>query len=193
MELLTPHMGHIRMGYQILDRSIKMFNIRYQIFNNNFDDFVGQNGIFQMECNGHLYGEIYSLELVDDIDKVSIYDWFERLIKVSYDLLIRDYVVLSDVESYNTWIEFKRVDLDLLIGIVQSPKKEGTSAIEYFIEEKKYVNWYNQRVSLKQFLEEVVRNATEYLNYVIAHNGESDIFNKQKILIEKLHKQIMEI
>ena len=40
-----------------------MFKINYRIIANDYDDFIGQNGFFQIKCNGYDYGEIYPKEI----------------------------------------------------------------------------------------------------------------------------------
>ena len=42
------------------------------------------------------------------MDKVLICGWLERLLKVTKYLRTKSYVVLNDVDLYDTWIEFKR-------------------------------------------------------------------------------------
>lgn len=44
---------------------------------------------------------MYPKEIETIMDKVSLYDWFERLARVINILNIKEYVVLSDIESYN--------------------------------------------------------------------------------------------
>ena len=78
-----------------------MFKINYRIVHSRYDDFIGQHGFFQIICNGNKYGEMYSKEIETIMDKVSLYDWFERLARVINILNIKEYVVLSDIESYN--------------------------------------------------------------------------------------------
>ena len=166
-----------------------MFKIRYKIINSDYDDFVGQNGFFQLECNGYLYGEIYPIEFENVMDKVSIYDWFERLIRVSFNILKKNYVVLSDVESYNTWIEFKKENKNLIISIVQACK-DSTKDIEYHLIKTKYGEWYGQKVLLYQFIEEVTFNANKYIKYVICHNKTNKTFKKLKDDIEYLYSLV---
>ena len=76
-----------------------MFKINYRIVANEYDDFIGQNGFFQINCNGYDYGEIYPKEIEEVMEKTSLYDWFERLTRVVKNLETKEYVVLSDVES----------------------------------------------------------------------------------------------
>ena len=79
-----------------------MFELNYRIVHSEYDDFIGQNGFFQIKCNECIYGEIYPKELETIMDKVSLYDWFERLARVIKYLMTKDYVAISDVESYIT-------------------------------------------------------------------------------------------
>lgn len=85
-----------------------MFTLDYRIVHSEYDDFIGENGFLQIKCNECKYGEMYPKELETIMDKVSLYDWFDRLVRVVKNLLTKDYVALSDVESYNTWIEFHK-------------------------------------------------------------------------------------
>ena len=91
-----------------------MFELYYRVVHSEYDDFVGQNGFFQIKCNECKYGEIYPKELETVMDKVSLYDWFERLARVIKYLSLKDYVALSDVESYNTWIEFRKTNEEVM-------------------------------------------------------------------------------
>ena len=92
-----------------------MFELNYRIVHSEYDDFIGQNGFFQIRCNECIYGEIYPKELETIMDKVSLYDWFERLARVIKYLMTKDYVALSDVESYNTWIEFRKKNEEVIV------------------------------------------------------------------------------
>lgn len=50
------------------------------------DDCIGQNGFFQIKCNGFIYGEIYGSELEEIVDKEPLYDWFERMLRTVKEL-----------------------------------------------------------------------------------------------------------
>ena len=71
-----------------------MFELYYRVVHSEYDDFVGQNVFFQIKCNECKYGEIYPKELETVMDKVSLYDWFERLARVIKYLSLKDYVAL---------------------------------------------------------------------------------------------------
>lgn len=47
--------------------------------------------------------------------------------------MTKDYVALSDVESYNTWIVFKKRNEEVAISIVKAKKKQGSPDIEFFL------------------------------------------------------------
>lgn len=143
-----------------------MFKIEYKIINSDFDDFYGQNGFFQVLCNGFSYGEIYPEELESVMDKVSIVDWFERLVRVKEHLKTLDYVALSDTESYNTWIEFRKNQRNLVISIIKADKVDGSHDIEYQLNNMENGDWVNQVVSFEQFCDEIQSKAKEYTEYV---------------------------
>lgn len=163
-----------------------MFELDYRIVHSEYDDFVGQHGFFQIKCNGFLYGEIYPNEVEVVMDKVSLYDWFERLAKVAKDLMTRDYVVLSDVESYNTWIEFQKRDNKLIISIIKAKKEQGSHDIEFEIGEAVAGEWTNQTISFIQFKGEVVEKGKKYIQDILS-------FNKENILIDKIRQEFDEI
>lgn len=129
-----------------------MFKIEIKIMSSKYDDFVGQNGFFKISCKDFSYGEIFSEELELMMDKVSILDWIERLIKVLEHLKNTDYIALSDTESYNTWIEFKKLDDQLVVSIRQAQKEDGSRDIEYKLNNAIEGDWTNQIVSFQEVL-----------------------------------------
>ena len=155
-----------------------MFKINYRIVHSRYDDFIGQHGFFQIICNGNEYGEMYSKEIETIMDKVSLYDWFERLARVVDNLNIKEYVVLSDVESYNTWIEFIKKNEEILVSIVKAKKDEGSHDIEFILKDPQIGKWGNQAVSFEQFRKEVLEKGTEYIREVFEDNPENDLINK---------------
>lgn len=163
-----------------------MFELDYRIVKSEYDDFVGQNGFFQIRCNGFCYGEIYSREIEAVMDKVSIYDWFERLAKVINILMIKEYVALSDVESYNTWIEFKKRNEDVEISIVKAKKEQGSHEIEFALKGVEAGEWIDQGANFNQIKSEILKKGKEYIKYI-------DINNKENILVEKIKRAYEEI
>lgn len=154
-----------------------MFKINYRIVHSRYDDFIGQHGFFQIICNGNKYGEMYSEEIEAIMDKVSLYDWFERLARVINILNIKEYVVLSDVESYNTWIEFLKKNEEVLVSIVKAKKDQGSHDIEFILKAPQVGEWGNQVVSFKQFRKEVLEKGTEYIGKIFEDNPPNILIN----------------
>ena len=152
-----------------------MFKLEYRIVLSDDDDFEGQNGFLQIKCNDYKYGEMYPKELETVMDKVSLFDWFERLIKVVKYLMTEDYVVLSDVESYNIWIEFQKSSEEVMISVVKAKKELGTQDIEFILGEPVEREWTVSQISYNQLKMEVVNKASEYIAYVVANNKSTSI------------------
>lgn len=163
-----------------------MFELNYRIVHSEYDDFIGQNGFFQINCNTYNYGEIYPKKLEGIMDKVSLYDWFERIIKVTKNLNTEDYVVLSDVESYNTWIEFQRRKQEVVISIIKAEKKQNSHDIEFELEESSAGEWVNQVVCYNQLRNEVIKKAKEYIKYISTNNIDN-------VEVDKIKKKFEEI
>lgn len=157
-----------------------MFELDYRIVCSEYDDFVGQHGFFQIRCNGYNYGEMYPKEIEAVMDKVSLYDWFKRLARVIKSLMTEEYVVLSDVESYNTWIEFQKRNEDVVVSIVKAEKEQGTHDIEFNLKEVKYGEWKEQVINFNQLRKEVAMKGTEYIKNVAASNTENELIDKIK-------------
>lgn len=161
-----------------------MFKVEYKIICNDYDDFIGQNGFFKMLCNGFSYGEVYREDLESIMEKVSIIDWFERLIKVIEHLKSSNYVALSDTESYNTWIEFKKSNDILVISIIKAKKENGSHDIEYKLNNPKEGEWVNQIVSYQQMRDEILSKAKEYVQYLFNKNQNKELFEYLKLKID---------
>ena len=127
-----------------------MIDIKYRIINDDYDqESFGKEGYFQMIFNGNSYGEFYSGKLENVMGKVSVFNWFERLLRVVIELKKKKYVILSDTESIDRWIEFEKKDRNIIaIGIIRLRKLSGTSDIEYINNsQKEYMNLYGEFVS----------------------------------------------
>lgn len=146
----------------ILDRGEDMFKIEYRIVHSENDDFLGQNGFLQIKCNENKYGEIYPKELEMVMDKVSLFEWFERMVRVMYYLMTKEYVALSDVESFNTWIEFKKMEAEVVVSIVKAEKKQGSHDIEFSLDDPVEGKWGKQVVSYNQLKAEIIEKTREY-------------------------------
>lgn len=163
-----------------------MFELDYRIVHSEYDDFVGQHGFFQIKCNNYIYGEMYPKEIEEIMDKVSIYDWFERLAKVIKNLMTKDYVALSDVESYNTWIVFQKRNEEVIISIVKAKKEQGSHDIEFFLRNPEDGEWMNQTIGFEQLKHEVIEKGREYIKNIL-------LTNRENILVDKIKQAFDEI
>lgn len=163
-----------------------MFELDYRIVHSEYDDFEGQHGFFQIRCNGYIYGEMYPKEIEEVMDKVSLYDWFQRLVKVIKNLMAQDYVALSDVESYNTWIVFQKRNEKVIISIVKAKKEQGSHDIEFVLREPKDGEWANQTINFEQLKQEVIEKGREYVKNILSTN-------KENVLIDKIKQEFDEI
>lgn len=160
-----------------------MFELLYKVVKSKDDDFIGKNGFFKLIVNEYNYGEIYSDELDDIMEKDSIYDWMERLCRVIKELKINKKVYLSDVELYNTWLEFEIVDNSILINEVKSLKEKGSKDLEYHLENFIKKEWNNPKVKYIEFRSEITAKLNDYRNFIIKNNT-NNIMVKE--LAEKL-------
>ena len=165
-----------------------MFTVDYRIVHSEYDDFIGENGFLQIKCNEYKYGEMYPKELEAIMDKVSLYDWFDRLVRVVKNLMTKDYVVLSDVESYNTWIEFHRKNEEVVISIAKAEKEQGSRDIEFNLREPIAGEWADQAISFSQLKTEIIEKAREYIKIITANNAENLEIIKIKENLDALQK-----
>lgn len=159
-----------------------MFKIEYKMVYSEFDDFKGQNGFLQIVCNEYKYGQIYPEQMKEimDMDIVSLVDWFERLVRVIKHLKDKNYVVLSDIESYNTWIEFFKEDENVFISVVESEKKDGTHDIEFELNKPFFRIWERQAISYSELKTEIISKTKEYLESNIFSNIDNHEIKKLK-------------
>jgi len=129
---------------------------------------------------------MYPKEIEEIMDKVSLYDWFERLAKVIKNLITKDYVALSDVESYNTWIVFQKRNDEVIISIVRAKKEQGSHDIGFVLREPKAGNWVNQTISFEKLKKEVIEKGKEYIEHIFS-------MNKENMLLEKIKQEFDEL
>lgn len=161
-----------------------MFELDYRIVHSEYDDFIGQNGFLQIKCNECKYGEIYPKELEMVMDKISLYDWFERLARVIKYLMTKDYVALSDVESYNTWIEFRKKNEKVIVSIVKAEKKTGSHDIEFNLKEPIAGEWEKQVICYSELKTEIIEKLREYVEVITTCNLENPEIKKIEELLK---------
>ena len=98
----------------------------------------------------------------------------------------KDYVVLSDVESYNTWIEFYRKNKEVVISIVKAEKKQGSRDIEFDLSNPIAGEWTHQVINYRQLKAEIIKKTREYIGFIVANNTEVLEIDKIKEILEIL-------
>lgn len=100
--------------------------------------------------------------------------------------MAQDYVALSDVESYNTWIVFQKRNEKVIISIVKAKKEQGSHDIEFVLREPKDGEWANQTINFEQLKQEVIEKGREYVKNILSTN-------KENVLIDKIKQEFDEI
>lgn len=162
-----------------------MIEIKYRIVLHDYDDFKGQNGFFQIKCHDFAYGDMYPSEIEHSMDTIDLYDWFERMLKILFWLKTKDFVALSDTESYNTWITFSRINSNVILGIRLAKKENGIQAIEFQLHEPTMGEWIDQTISYHQLREEVLKKSRMYLNDLNNMNADHKYIEKLKKCMEE--------
>lgn len=163
-----------------------MFEVEYRIVRSDYDEFVGQNGFFQLKCNKCLFGEMYPKEIEKYMDKESLVDWFARMFKVAKYLNTKEYVALSVVESFDLWIVFQKRNEDVVISVVKATKRIGSQDIEFELENATEGDWKNQVVSYKQFCDEIYTKTKEYVYFIRKNNNARYITEKMSQSFKEL-------
>ena len=98
-----------------------MFAISYRIINYTNELPIGADGYIRFDCGKYHYGEIFPPELDLVMDISSIYGWIQALIKAA-ELINEEipYILIRDIESYNTYLQFRFQGNQTAIGIVRA-------------------------------------------------------------------------
>lgn len=181
-----------------------MFKIEYKITDlPEYDFFKGQYGFFKFICNENSYGmvlddlkknkktNISDEEFDEEFEKlmadVYVCDWFERFIRVAEKLKTNDYILLSDVDSYCAWIEFKSEGDYLIISVPYSDKTNERFDVdcELKIEPWGY-EWKNQKILKSEFKEELIKQVKNYIKEIEDGDAPKDFIEDLKYRINRL-------
>ena len=113
---------------------------------------------------------------------------FERLARVIKYLSLKDYVALSDVESYNTWIEFRKTNEEVMVSIVKAEKEEGSHDIEFNLKEPIAGEWEKQVIRYSQLKTEIIEKLGEYVEFITISNTEHPEIEKIDELLKGFQK-----
>ncbi len=158
-----------------------MFEITYRITTsldyiksldeNIFDKDGDFEGFICLNFNGNIYGYCPDRPLFDDEtgwDLISI--WFESLLSAVAILNTSSYVAVSDIDAYETWIEFKREDETVYASIVRADKNGMSCVASSPLENSQYGEWNNIPVSYIEFKNEILKKAKQYVDEIALVN-----------------------
>lgn len=166
-----------------------MFKISYKLFESEDvegNELNGTEGYFQFEIDNETYG-IFITEEIDDFT-VSVYWWLYYFLEVVRLLKTERYVLISDIEKSNIWIELKMEKDIVEISKVSADKPEGSGAIETKkVPNLTYPYWKEKRVIYEDLKKEVIDKTKLYVEELKVLNNES---NKEILKMEKLVLEI---
>lgn len=154
-----------------------MFAIMYRITENlesfkkideiPINEESGIEGFFEMNFNERTYGYFHNNPLKDGEEGFELLtNWFDSLLKVSINLNHTGYALLNDIESYNTWIEFKKTHgSNIFISIIESDKPNGVcEVITEQVNNYKYGEWNNISINFNEFNDELISKTENFLD-----------------------------
>ena len=145
-----------------------MFEIKYKIISDDSDDYYGQNGYFQIVCNGHTFGFVFESDV--SICCVDLENWMIGLIDVLMIIKKNQSCYLCDTESFETWLSFKRHDDYVIIAVIKGTRQIGSKQIELALSDIRPGDWDNQYVLYEDFKYEILRVVKLYLNEISLKN-----------------------
>lgn len=149
-------------------------------------------GFFEINIQGNTYGYYHSRPLGEDEAGFDLLTgWFQRLLKVIALLDgSNDYVAVSDIESYNSWIEFVKIGENLCVSVIEYEKKDGLSdVITSKFDKVVYPSWKEVSISINEFRRELIQKSELYIKEVISIN--KDFVNS--IFIRSLHDLLKKV
>ena len=111
-------------------------------------------GYFAFYMNGNEFGDYHDNPSLDDVWSTELLTyWFTNLIMAYQELCRSGYVALDVLGSFNSWIEFKKVQDNMAqISVIRAEKEDGTMSLRLTpFKDFEYGEWYNQIVKLVTF------------------------------------------
>ncbi|MBO0461460.1 hypothetical protein JZO83_06830 [Enterococcus sp. DIV1298c] len=165
----------------------KIFEMKFKIVKDIYiENFIGEYGYFSVTIDNEHYGIILEEEVEDFT--VSLYDWFDSFLRALEILNTESYVLINDIESFNTWIEIYREKEILSISKVSGAKVgQGGWIRTEKLSNPDYQFWKDKKMLFSDFRTEVLEKSEYYLSEIIKLNSlqNKNIRNFKK-LVEKL-------
>ncbi|GGD03845.1 hypothetical protein [Enterococcus wangshanyuanii] len=164
-----------------------MFEIKFKIFENDeLEKFTGEYGYFSFNIDNESYGILLEEEI--DVFSVSVYDWFTSFLKCLEVLETENYVLINDIESFNTWIEIcKDKDIVSISKISGDKIGQGGLVRTEKLPDADYKFWKDKKVPFSDFKTEILGKSEEYLADLIKLNPlQNNYVHELDDLIKKL-------
>jgi hypothetical protein len=165
-----------------------MFKINYRITTSRelFNYFTPEEidagghieGFFQIVVNNASYGDCPQGIIPPDYsDQELLTIWFEHFLQLlTYLKSGHEYLAMSDIDSYNSWLEFSKIDTsDICISRIYSEGRNGISSIIFEPpkdREYKPEVLHKQIVSLAEMEKEIKLKASQYFDEINVLNSE---------------------
>jgi len=165
----------------------KIFEIKFIIVKDvDTENLIGEYGYFSVRIDNEYYGIILEEELEDFT--VSLYDWFISFLRALEILKTENYVLINDIESFNTWIEIYRDKEILSISKVSGTKVgQGGWIRTEKLSNPDYQFWKDKKMLFSDFRTEVLEKSEYYLSEIIKLNSlQNKNIRDFKKLVEKL-------
>ena len=148
-----------------------MFEINFKVFEDDeSENFIGEYGYFNFTIDNESYGIIIEEE-IDDFS-VSLYNWFTSFLKSLEILETENYVLINDIESFNTWIEMCRDKEIVSVSKVSGNKVEQGGWIrKEKLPDADYKFWKDKKILFTNFRTEVLEKSEEYLAKLVKLNS----------------------
>ena len=150
-----------------------MFEILYRILQtndeleeydeNSFDMGGDVLGFFAINVNGYRYEYYHNRPLQPgEFWSEEISYWFILLIRAYHELSNSGYVLIDNVDSFNSWIELKRNHDMVAINIIKAEKPDGTTELRLTpLEKFEYGTWIAEYVKDGNVCSELVDRRDE--------------------------------
>ncbi|MCK4261427.1 MAG: hypothetical protein KAX49_20830 [Halanaerobiales bacterium] len=170
--------------FRIVDDLDYLREIAVEQFDNDGADI---EGFFSLDFNGNVEGYYHDNNLREgEVGHELITLWFDLLVEVILLLEETKYVILKEIECYDTWIEFILEDNDLKVSLAKYSAEESTQYI-FTTPQKglKYSIWKDIIIPFELFRNEVMHKGKEYIDRVAQINP---VLLKSKVISKLLNK-----
>jgi hypothetical protein len=179
-----------------------MFKINYQITDNSEElkslsqkelDRCYIEGNIEITVNDKKYGYYKKEPLAPGEEGFDLLtDWFEELIEVLIKLKQNHkYVALYAIDTYATWVEFRRLDdKSLSVGIIKFKAPYGTALVITEAPNTATISdWANEIITYDELQNEILLKVNQYINELGSIN-KSFIYGKALTQLKSLADSI---